>query len=241
MLPTTPYTAVPACTVRKRNSPTILDAGTWPGAAPSPAYDHRDPKCAARSRLGKPVPPMAMTIACPGAATSRSTARSRRPDGITASLTREVPSDRIARACTMRSGGTPLKSCIESTTRSACARTSGSKPARHSISTYSAPRSNASCSTDRLVSSGPSNRPPSQTGRHVTTTGCRRSFRAPATSKSATPSSRNSTRSQSQHASRAARSSAIERPVTVSQISGCINLVPTPESTCGASPCTGRK
>src|SRR6187200_1682927 len=66
-------------------------------------------------------------------------------------------------------------------------------------------------------SSVPSKRPPSHVGRHVTTAGTRRPCSAPATSRSLTPSRRSSTMSPCVASSRATTSSAMVRPVTVSQ------------------------
>ncbi len=88
---------------------------------------------------------------------------------MTAILTTSAPVARIARARSVRSAGTDSKSCDERTIRRPPVwLTRSSKPARHSMSTYSAPRARASPRIRRRSSSDPSNRPPSHAGRQVT-------------------------------------------------------------------------
>ena len=134
----------------------------------------------------------------------------------TASLTTSAPVPRIARYRPSRSLGVPSKSCIDNTMLRPCrSAISASKPPRHSRSTHSAPSSSARRRMPCRSSSDPLNRPPSHTGRQVTTTGQVRSASAPARSRSRTVSSLSSTRSASHAASRRARSSSVVSPVTV--------------------------
>ena len=182
-----------------------------------PAYVQRDPKRAASRRVGTPGSPMPMTTARPPARDLVAAAEaSRRRTGHDRNLDEPAPScaspgpGRQGRGNTgkvMRRHHDALgvRRGPANRTRRATRRPRTRRPA-----------SSACCKIVRRVSSLPWKRPPSQDARHVTTTGCRRPCSAPATSRSSTPSRRSSTMSPSRHRSRAARSSAIERPVTVS-------------------------
>ena len=132
---------------------------------------------------------------------------------ITATFTISAPAARIARTRSIRSAGTPSKSCDDSTIRlpPVAAISSEANAALNSTSTYSAPCCSAHSRIRRRSASESLNAPPSHSGRHVTMTGTVRPASAAVTSGSATESSRSSTRSApaSAAASRRRRSSAI--------------------------------
>ena len=157
---------------------------------------------------------------------SRPSSRRRRQSDrrlvVTATFTTSAPVASIALTRPERSFGMPLKSCSDSTTPvPRRRRTRSEKPADHSTSTYSAPRTMASSRIACRSGSLPPNRPPSRAERHVTTTGPRRPSSAAATSGDSTRSRRSSTRSASVAASsRPARRPSIVRAATVEQMSG---------------------